>query len=396
MPRSFEQFNIQIKDALPGISSGQLRLFFATKKIKFGDTPTKMKYEKNQYFLKKVEDSTHEVAIMEFYRLLIPQQPKYRSIQDICKDHYVQSKAIQGQTVFEMDKPSFLNQCSNTHYGTSLGMKGLGAIECISNYILYNIDEHLGNLIIDEHQQLYKIDGEHVYWQPLDVKELQILKENFNKLYGVNEIYTHEFNQVLLRFLVLPEILLHAFCQQYHVKDNDKKALLANQIFLRHLVRTKFDLDESFFPQFKGYISSEKALVELKDFIPHLQNFVTAGKNKLLSDHINLSISVIQNFEQLKQSLKDQLTIGEFTDLQLQPSKRIKNHQLQQQKIRYITLFRPIAEQMSGLILLLMSFGFVLLLYGGMSYYAHQFFVQKKYISQESSKKMQTQLLKNI
>lgn len=451
MPRLFEQFNLKNEDSLPGRSSAQLRLWSATKKVKFGDHPNKNKY-KSQYFLKKVENGRHEVAIMEFYRLLIPSQPKFRLIQDTWHlSNYVQSTAIPGQPALYMEENDFLNKRSITNYGTSTGFKGLGAIECISLLILYTEDTYLGNLIVNDENQLFKIDGKYVYWQPLNLTQLEMLNNDVKKFNNINEIYSQEFNQVLLRYLVLPEAIMEAFSQKYQLTNENKQTLFSNQIYLRHLSRTLNHQGQSFFHQFINYGLSEQAFEDLKRYIPHLNHFITSGKNRLLSHDIETS--VFQNFAKLQQCLHNPFSMREFSDLQIQQKelihklsyikkeviqqiqevslidrtgllklkhlcekffgqyhdaldyptmvkkfkKEIEQHikcfQIHQQTIRYITIFRPIDEQLSGLLLLLMSFGLILLAYESISHYAHQFFIKKQYLPEASVTKRLTNLL---
>lgn len=458
MPRFFEEFNKEYAYDFPGESSHDYRLWIANKKLKYGDEPNKNKYQK-QYFIKKVkyplQNGKHEVAIMEFYRLLLPIQPKYRFIQDIYQlDSYVQSTAIQyGDSVLMLGHNALRQQCSPWQYGKTNGLKGLGALECIGKFILDNRDNHLGNLIVDNENQLYKIDGKGVYWQHLSPHHSSSLKNKFSNLYGRNTAYTKEFNRVLLRFITLPEMILNTFCQNYFVNQEDKIALFANQIFLRHLCQTKIRDDQHFFYQFKEYCCDTEAEEDLEAYVSHLKNFTHSGKMRLFSDLSHIQKQLFENLNKIKEGMRRPFTLNQFQDLQTQQAslnqklmnikKEFENHTLEfihidcniyfqlnrmcqqfftktydildykssarkfkneiekliehtklsQPKMKYVTLYRPIFEQISGLLLLMMTFGFVLLIYGGLSYYAHHFFIKKKGLIEPSVSQKLTKLL---
>lgn len=299
--RLFDQFDTTLENSVPGNSARAQRLWKGQKKISIDEKDSsRAKYQKS-HFIKKVSNrfnnqhssAWYEVAIMEFYRLLIPVQPKHRLCSDRLYNYYVRSVAIDnGETFATCSAESNLEQrISNEYYGTASGFRGLGSIDCIGAFILSDQDINNGNYIFDNHNQVYKIDGEIVYIVPFGLADINSIEmKGYQLLDARNEFYLKELNRTLLYFLLLPDDLIRSFGSQYGLTDEQQTVLLYNQFFLRKLF---FVTDFPLSSFFKDYINSEEAIHDVDTFTNHLQGFKIVGKKRLLNERPDLQTALL-------------------------------------------------------------------------------------------------------
>lgn len=279
------------------------------KKKPRGQTGTKYSYF---WFMKREPKSsipTKEVIGQEFFRLLIPYQPKTRLLVDndmygSRHKYYVISKEIPKFKKFhELNHAVLKKKLLNGTY------KGLGDI-LVASLFLREDDLHSGNIGVDEQGRVVKIDGGFTLESKKTVTEKDIAAlPKLNKTYPKNWIgmsvwsreleksiintdnefanamreesdFRREINRMLLRISVLPEELIQKFIQSYE-PTSAEEAVIANIIKQSQLeIRSAANNN----PDFLSYLYSADAKEDLNEYLDYLDTFKTTGKHFLMRD----------------------------------------------------------------------------------------------------------------
>ena len=312
-------------------------LSYQSKVVREGDNEHKDKYKAGHYikefftsnslpggvhtsFHEAKKYAEHEVAAMEFMRLMIEWQPKVRLMADQDK-YWVRCKEIdnaQSLSALDNDREFSLvleiqKKASVEQYGSSTGYKGLGEL----NFVMFGLlqdDHHVGrNYLCDSNNRLHRIH----------CKETKFKSSNFGKTYKAfeeflyseelskqNPVYIRERNQALLKFLTLPAEILLAFCNRYFSDEaerakNSNYLLQAQDNIKRNLIedcQTHLQQSRLFvnlFPEFTTYVTSHEARIFLCHYAFYLKQFTLSGKDFLIDQDTNWEDIIAAHHQQL-------------------------------------------------------------------------------------------------
>ncbi len=289
---------------------------FLTEKIKNG-------HRKSLWYTKNLGGNRNEAILetlaQEFYRLILPQQPKTRRTISKTKtgtfEYHVLSKEIPN-----LDDRFFLF-LKNNQLILDGRIIGLPATQVIA-LLLNEVDFKAGNVGVDEDGQVIKIDGglsfvklnpafKYLYeGKNLDItqtdlealpnlvnyeacnwlqqiqwslkKKRAIKKEptELDKKINQSPHFKKELYQTILRIISLPDELIEFFTQSYIANGDDVKRF-SGFIIARKL---QLALAAEQIPAFNKYRQSNQAREEIVNFLKYLRNFKTMRKSFLLSE----------------------------------------------------------------------------------------------------------------
>ena len=273
----------------------------------------------SQWFVKFVGDkrieALAEVLTQEIMRLILPQQPKTRRMINITReqkiDYYILSKEIP-----EFDG-KFFSSSSNNEFVLDGSVSGLAATQVLALW-LNEVDFKAGNVGINQHGQVIKIDGglsfitlnpnfkylhdkdyritsndlealpnlthypacnwlHHIQWNPakyIEKKEPTALDKRINQ----NVAFKNEVYQTILRIISLPDELIRFFTHNYIANTADVTR------FSNFMIERKQQLEDAAnkISGFKKYRLSNQGQNEIFIFLNNLRNFKTMEKMDLL------------------------------------------------------------------------------------------------------------------
>jgi hypothetical protein len=230
------------------------------KRPKLNTNPTQ-KHE-NIWFKKKISNPTsavREVIAQEFFRLFLPNHPKTRFAVDDAGNNYVISKMVTSFVLLENMDAFELKQHlrDGTYYG-------LGDI-MIMALLMNEVDLKFGNMGVDEHGKIVKIDGDLCFAKlnNLIKGNSEITPQVFNNLPWIssayatinwldlvhegvtnpdpetiddlmihNEVFRNEINRTSLKIALTPSKAIRNFISHYTSDENEIKNIL-NDILIR-------------------------------------------------------------------------------------------------------------------------------------------------------------------
>lgn len=287
-------------------------VFRVRKKPPISDKPNKnsnrQKY-KNVWYLKgplTKNIAIREVLAQEFIRLFMPNAPKTRLVRDKDGSYYVLSKEIPGfRDVMDM-----LSHDDTTSF-TDGKIKGLGEIVVLA-LLLKEIDLKLGNLALDDKNNLFKIDGNMCFANFLEgfnTKQYCITNEELEALPRLNERYARnwlffidgdaetsllpikqaihfepsdtfrtEVNQTIFKLLLLPKKIVKDFISIY--AGNAEEA----DILYQDINASIAELHDAAFKNqsFRNYLSSGEVSTQLSEFTTQVAHFKTVESQPLV------------------------------------------------------------------------------------------------------------------
>lgn len=278
-----------------------------------------------KYLGKKINSAISEVIAQELFRLILPDHPKTRCVEEIspdnCVHYYVASKEIKNINPFY-----FVDVHENYYQDITSGkVNGLGAVQVISLW-LNEIDFKAGNVVVNKEGNVIKLDGgqcfasiiKHIpfYGERMfditssDLESLPALTDYspyhwldfithdqeetthekiINPYSGLlaikNDGFKNEVNQAILRIILLPDEFIRYFVKNYVSKKNISDQLINN------INERKQQLQESAFTIkcFRTYLSGLEAFEEIGKYISYLKTFKTMSKfflfNELKNNH---------------------------------------------------------------------------------------------------------------
>lgn len=281
--RYFEDFKNTDRSllGLNGTSRVNGNLFFCNKLSRSNaDDNTTLKSDTG-YFIKSWNGETHnfparEVALLEFFRLMCPWQPKVRFIRSRSKSNingYVCSKEIPN------NKPK----------ADSSLVKHSKEIEFFGIHVLKDRDYAQNNNIMYDNENItYSVDGGYAG------------KFSDSNTFNVHQRLHEEHKIALLKFMVCPDSLFSAWETQYHVDNtnysnttnihSDASALKKIRNDLIYILTNK---------EFRKYLFSNNANNLYNEQRKHVENFCIQGKVKLITDNAIL-VDMDRRFMQLK------------------------------------------------------------------------------------------------
>jgi hypothetical protein len=340
--KSFETFgnnkNLNQEDA-SGLFSHVTEV--VRKRSDSTDSPKSM----NEWFAKQCASKVialREVIAQEFFRLIMPYQPKTRIAKANTGKTFVVSKGRKGTTSlgkipFEENIKAF-----GENYGQTNGYKGLGGVLVIM-LLLNETDAKLGNLLVDTQGRIIKIDGDYCFSKLNDSRHSQsnsdISSNDFSSLPFVsdyasfnwldlirggelnsrymaeksndllfdqslinNPIFRQEVNEATLKVLALPSELLKQFVSSY-THSHSETDLLTNELLQRTTQLRQAALEN---PNFLDYVKSNTSKENLNQFVDELKEFKTMKKHHLLNETNQSLISKIKNkFTHISTSIKN-------------------------------------------------------------------------------------------
>jgi len=282
------------------------------------------------------KNAVFEVVAQEFFRLFIPSHPKTRLVLDTENDiHYIMSKHVPGYRALDTVNKDELRE------GIKNGMfTGLGDVLVIA-LLLNEIDLKFGNLCLNEHNQIIKIDGDrcfaringfknkNYYITEADIVSLPFIYDYFaynwldlilHEPVGLHkqkairseprsidvEISSHprfraEVNRALLKVILLPDDLIGDFIASYADLDSD-----IAEIYEEVLDRKSQLFKAAVYNQsFRRYLSSMEAVKLAHDYAEYLKKFKTTGKHTLPMDKYEKEI--IHNYLDLRARLVNEV-----------------------------------------------------------------------------------------
>ena len=304
--------------ALTGQSGGAFtHSTWVIKKIPGKLEKPREKHQAN-WFAKHASDkqtAAREVIVQEFYRLLMPYQPKTRIARTTAHDVFVLSKEVAGSKPLNSLARDDLRQKLKKHK-----IKGMGRV-LTTNLCLNEIDAKVGNMLLDGKGQIIKIDGD---WglaalrdptsfsrkfTTQDIAALPLLdsytpynwldivqtgtanvdyalggKTLFESGFNNDSVFRLEVNETMLQILSLPKDFLRSFVASYIVDPIEinllTNELLANQERLRQAALPN--------KSFQEYLNSSKSIQKLAGTADDLYAFRTIGKKFLLPENIDV------------------------------------------------------------------------------------------------------------
>lgn len=301
---------------------------FLAEKIKNG-------YRTSLWYIKYLGSNRNEAIIetlaQEFYRLILPQQPKTRRTISETKtrmfEYHVLSKKIDfDEKFFSISKKgNYINEKKfiNIVEGS---IKGLAATQILALW-LNEVDFKAGNVGIDRDGRVVKIDGglsfiklNPRFWNLYEGKNLEITQADLEALPNLvnyaacnwlqqiqwnleqkcaikikptkldkkinkSSQFKNELYQTILCIISLPDKLIQFFTQSY-IANPDDITRFSDFIITR---KKQLKLAAEQIPAFNEYRHSNQAREEMLDFLNYLRTFKTMGKSFLFSEFENQS-----------------------------------------------------------------------------------------------------------
>jgi hypothetical protein len=272
--------------------------------------------------LSRSNEAILETLAQEFYRLILPQQPKTRRTISKTKtgtfEYHVLSKEIS-----KLDEKFFLFP-NKTKLILDNSLTGLAATQVLA-LLLNEVDFKAGNVGVDEDGQVIKIDGglsfiklnprfkylyegknlditqadlealpnlanyeacnwlHHIQWNLDEKCAIKTEPTKLDKKINQNSHFKNELYQTILRIISLPDELILFFTQSY-IANPDDITKFSNFVIAR---KQQLSLAAEQMPAFNEYRQSNQAQVEIIDFIKYLRTFKTMRKSFLLNEFID-------------------------------------------------------------------------------------------------------------
>ena len=308
-------YNFSLLNKLKNDDSFSHDVFLAAK-IKNGHKKS-LWYTK--YIGKNRNEAILETLAQEFYRLILPQQPKTRRTISKTKtgtfEYHVLSKEIS-----KLDENFFLFP-NKTKLIIDNSLTGLAATQVLA-LLLNEVDFKAGNVGVDEDGQVIKIDGglsfiklnprfkylyegknlditqadlealpnlanyeacnwlHHIQWNSAEKRAIKTEPTKLDKKINQNSHFKNELYQTILRIISLPDELILFFTQSY-IANPDDITKFSNFVIAR---KQQLSLAAEQMPAFNEYRQSNQAQVEIIDFIKYLRTFKTMRKSFLLNE----------------------------------------------------------------------------------------------------------------
>ena len=289
------------------------------KKVINGE-PVSEKHKKNWY-RKWCPDKTtavREVIAQEFFRLLLPYQPKTRLAKDEYSNLYVMSKegngTVQMSELLKDPKSGLRDKINDGTY------RGLGSVLMI-NECMHETDAKFANMLIDEEGRVIKIDGD---WalsglrdpnqfsmnyrvEPVNIEQFPITlpyapyhwldvyaKKEPNMDYfdpdftnetfldfdiAHKDFFRAEMNETILKLITLPAALVKKFVGSY-TNNAEEVELIAGEINHRIVQFRQSALENA---NFWRYLATDDARRDFKKHMSAMEDFTTSKKNHLLT-----------------------------------------------------------------------------------------------------------------
>lgn len=241
-----------------------------------------------------------EVLAQEFFRLLLPHQPETLLVSDSTTDtHFILSEEVGGYR----NLPT--NEACNFANGT---YNGLGQVMLCSMF-LQEIDLKNGNLGLDLHGRVIKIDGDWCFAAArVPQKKYALTADAINALPYPTDFYTFnwldlvmeniryptgniidatlsqavqfrsEVNQAILKIFLLPEVFIDKFVDAYIPAGGERFA---------ELIKTRCEelrVSALLNPSFNAYMNTQQAAVDTQGIIDQMRQFKVRGEDFLTSD----------------------------------------------------------------------------------------------------------------
>jgi hypothetical protein len=280
---------------------------------------------KNIWFLKNIHPDkvVLEVVAQEFFRLILPRQPKTRMVlykNDISLISSL-SKGIMDFNPFQRMNPSDLKQKI-----ISGEYSGLGEILVLS-LVLNEVDLKLSNIGIDNLGRIIKIDGdwcfarldswfenenfsitsndldrlpfitEYFSYNWLDIikeEKYQSSSEFIEVDFSVNESFRLDVNNTILKIILLSNEMINAFVKNY-IEDEEGSSFITTEICSRRDLLIVAALQND---SFKQYMKTSLSEDTLDTFMKEISVFKTAKKHTLFEDNQHI-FQLYQNYELL-------------------------------------------------------------------------------------------------
>lgn len=329
-----ELHNFSLLNKLENDDSFSHDVFLAAK-IKNG-------HKKSLWYTKNLGKNRNEAILetlaQEFYRLILPQQPKTRRTISETKtgmfEYHVLSKKI-----LYFDEQFFLFP-KNNKWVLDSRITGLAATQVLA-LLLNEVDFKAGNVGVDKYGHVIKIDGglsfiklnprfknlhegknlditqadlealpnlvnyeacnwlNQVQWNLDKKRAIKTEPAKLDKKINKSPQFKNELYQTILRIISLPDELIEFFTQSYIANGDDVKRL-SEFIIARKL---QLALAAEQMPAFNKYRKSNQAHEEIIDFLKYLRTFKTMSKSFLLSEFedqykMNIEAIILRNMTQ--------------------------------------------------------------------------------------------------
>jgi hypothetical protein len=260
------------------------------------------------WFRKEMEspaDARSEALAQEFFRLLIPRQPEtFLAWDETLGTYYILSEAVPGfRFLPENQKERF----------TRGDFPGLGQI-VIGSIFLFEIDLKNGNLVLNENNEVVKIDGD---WSFAGIKCPEKFGNKPNKITpeliaslpyplgfytfnwfgmvekGVAKLtskfvnpadlskaphFREEMNQAMLKILLLPDSYITQFVDAFIPAGADRYT----EFMRKHRDQLKASALQN--ASFRAYLLSDNALTDAVEHLEHIQKFTVQGNTRIVSE----------------------------------------------------------------------------------------------------------------
>lgn len=268
---------------------------------------------------KKRDEAILETLAQEFYRLILPQQPKTRRAISKTKTGEYEYHIISKQIPY-FDEKFFLFP-NKTKLILDNSPKGLAATQVLA-LLLNEVDFKAGNVGVDEAGKVIKIDGglsfiklnprfkylyegknlditqadlealpnlvnyeacnwlHHIQWNLDEKRALKTEPTILDKKINQSPDFKNEVYQTILRIIALPDELIQFFTQSYIANPEDVTKF-SNFIIAR---KQQLSLAAEQMPAFNEYRHSNQAREKMLDFLNYLKTFKTMRKSFLLSE----------------------------------------------------------------------------------------------------------------
>jgi hypothetical protein len=267
-------------------------------------------------FCADVNLAGRELVAQEFYRLLMPWQPKTRIAIDDKSNFYILSKSTVGTQAIPMQDMDIATVQDALLHGF---IKGYGKIS-VANLFLNEVDAKAGNMLVNNRTgELVKIDGDWCFARlqggdhaigsditAADIARLPMVQDyqpyNWADLYQEgtlnsnyvthpkdnilhdslpsNKKFRREVNEGLLNILMMPKEFLETFVKSY-IHNPAEVALLTAELQDRSVQMRNAALND---PAFRKYMKSSAAEKYMEKCINKMLEFNTQGKNSLIKN----------------------------------------------------------------------------------------------------------------
>jgi hypothetical protein len=295
------------------------------------------------WYLKKLDNqdeinSLLEVVAQEFFRLILPRQPKTRIVINADKNEYfVTSREVTDFRAFENFDPKELNSkiLSREFYG-------LGEIVILS-LLLNENDLNGSNIGVDNSGGIIKIDGgwcftrlsedpnfenknyvitekdlellpfvldyEPYNWLDIVKGEVRYASLIISKELSSNVEFRREINDTILKIILLPNTMIETFVLAYY-DDVDVAFMLSLELCWRRDQLLNAALENE---SFKNYLNSSVTKETLETFCQQLSEFKPARKKLLFGDvrsELTTRFEELQDIFQLQSNSNQGVTLN--------------------------------------------------------------------------------------